>query len=170
MKDRELQTLADYYDATDTSAEMADAEWDDETAENPMITTSLRLPKNVLDQIRATAAAEGVKPTALMRRWIEERLSGRQPSRAEAKLQAILDAVQHVESKVDRVATAMDKSSSAGTANLRTGSAARPRPWQAKARSALPDAGKGRKSGAAGKPAKRATPNTTHTTRKAMGA
>ncbi len=38
-----------------------------------MITTSLRLPKSLLDWVREQAAAEHTKPTALIRRWIEQR-------------------------------------------------------------------------------------------------
>ncbi len=40
---------------------------------DPMITTSLRLPKSLLDWVREQAAAEHTKPTALIRRWIEQR-------------------------------------------------------------------------------------------------
>jgi len=38
-----------------------------------MIITSLRLPKSLLDWVRDQAAAEVLRPSALLRRWIEER-------------------------------------------------------------------------------------------------
>jgi hypothetical protein len=44
---------------------------DQEDANDPMITTSLRLPQSVLDHVRLLAAQHGMKPTALIRRWIE---------------------------------------------------------------------------------------------------
>ncbi|MBD0691229.1 hypothetical protein [Streptomyces sp. CBMA123] len=36
-----------------------------------MITTSLRLPKPVMDEVRRRARERGMKPTAVMREWIE---------------------------------------------------------------------------------------------------
>src|SRR5437763_13597125 len=45
---------------------------DQEDTNDPMITTSLRLPKSVLDRVRLLAARDGVKPTALIRRWTEQ--------------------------------------------------------------------------------------------------
>jgi hypothetical protein len=45
---------------------------DQEDANDPMITTSLRLSQSVLDRVRLLAARDGVKPTALIRRWTEQ--------------------------------------------------------------------------------------------------
>ena len=45
---------------------------DQEDANDPMITTSLRLPQSVLDRVRVLAARHGMKPTALIRRWTEQ--------------------------------------------------------------------------------------------------
>jgi hypothetical protein len=54
-------------------AEIPDAPASDqEDANDPMITTSLRLPQSVLDRVRVLAARDGVKPTALIRRWTEQ--------------------------------------------------------------------------------------------------
>jgi hypothetical protein len=52
---------------------MEGGRWETEVDPDPMVTTSLRLPKSLLDWIRSQAAAEHVKPTALIRQWIEER-------------------------------------------------------------------------------------------------
>jgi len=40
-----------------------------------MLTTTIRLPKTVLDALRSAAAARGVKVTTLMREWLGERLA-----------------------------------------------------------------------------------------------
>ncbi len=71
-----IQELRDHYDSTSTVAELADGaggRWEDDVETDPMVTTSLRLPKSVLDQVRTEAKALGVKPTALIRSWIEQR-------------------------------------------------------------------------------------------------
>lgn len=72
-----LQRLAEYYDTHDTSDELERAELVDEPVDaDPMVSLSLRLPKSVLDWVRAHARAEHTKPTQLIRRWIEERRTG----------------------------------------------------------------------------------------------
>lgn len=53
---------------------------DPEDAHDPMITTSLRLPKSVLDRVRLLAARDGVKPTALIRRWTEQACAHEMPT------------------------------------------------------------------------------------------
>jgi predicted DNA binding CopG/RHH family protein len=72
----DLEDLAAHYDSTDLSAEIKDAELDDSVKQDPMITTALRLPKSVLDQVRALASAQGVKTTAWMRQVVEQAVSG----------------------------------------------------------------------------------------------
>lgn len=74
--DREqLERLAEHYAVTDVSADLERAAVDDDAVLEPMVTTSLRLPKSTMDAIRAAAAREGTRPTALMREWLEERLA-----------------------------------------------------------------------------------------------
>lgn len=74
---RKHDELREYYDRTDTSERLADAvlEQPDAGAE-AMVTYALRLPKPVLDGLRAAAEARGVRVSALMRTWLEERLGG----------------------------------------------------------------------------------------------
>ena len=72
MDEQKLAQLRDYYDNTDLSAEIERAHWETDVESDPMVTTSLRLPKSVLDWVRQQALAEHVKPTALIRRWIEQ--------------------------------------------------------------------------------------------------
>jgi hypothetical protein len=72
MDKEKLEELRQYYDNTDTSAEIADAEVDDEIVQSPMVGITVRLPAEVLQRIRELAANDNVKTTALIRRWIEE--------------------------------------------------------------------------------------------------
>jgi hypothetical protein len=72
-----LQRLAEYYNTHDTSGELERAELVDEPVDaDPMVSLSLRLPKSLLDWVRAQARSEHTKPTQLIRRWIEERRTG----------------------------------------------------------------------------------------------
>lgn len=75
MNEKDLASLREHYDTTDVSDAIDRAQWETDTQPDPMVTTSLRLPKSVLDWVRAEAEAQHVKPTALIRRWIEERRS-----------------------------------------------------------------------------------------------
>ena len=73
--DREqLEQLAAACETGDASAELERADYDDSITAEPMVTTSLRLPKPVMDAVRAAADARGVRPTALMREWVEQHL------------------------------------------------------------------------------------------------
>ena len=77
MDEQKLVQLRDHYDTTDLSAEIERAHWETDVEPDPMVTTSLRLPKSVLDWVRQQAEAEHVKPTALIRRWIEQQRDDR---------------------------------------------------------------------------------------------
>ena len=57
-----------------------------------MVSLSLRLPKSLLDWVRAQARTEHTKPTQLIRRWVEERRSG-EPS-LEQRVRRLEDLVQ----------------------------------------------------------------------------
>jgi len=73
--DREqLERIAEEYQTGDASAELDRAEYDDSSVAEPMVTTSLRLPKPVMDAVRAAADARGMRPTALMREWVEQQV------------------------------------------------------------------------------------------------
>lgn len=74
MDRKTMLELREHFDTTDQSDAIENGELITEAPDpDPMITTSLRLPKSLLDWVREQAAAEGVKPTALVRTWIEER-------------------------------------------------------------------------------------------------
>jgi hypothetical protein len=73
-----IDEAAEYYDTHDITAEMDGAEWtrhEPAPASEQMIVTSVRLPRSVHARLREIAGARGIKPTALMRAWIEERLT-----------------------------------------------------------------------------------------------
>ncbi|BBG05832.1 MULTISPECIES: hypothetical protein [Pseudonocardia] len=97
MKPDELERLRQHYDHTDLSGSIDRARLDTDVDPNPMVTTSLRLPKDVLDWVREQADAQHAKPTALIRQWIEERRS--QTRDLEARLsrleQAVFDQAAH---------------------------------------------------------------------------
>jgi predicted DNA binding CopG/RHH family protein len=68
-----LDELREHYDHTDQAAALADATH--ETATGPvLVSTSIRLPKTLMDAVRARAAAAGVPATTLMRDWITARI------------------------------------------------------------------------------------------------
>ena len=82
MRDRELDSLREHFDNADLSDAVDTTQWETEVDPNPMIVTSVRLPKSLLDWVREQAAAEHVKPTALIRRWVEDRQRADQSHRA----------------------------------------------------------------------------------------
>lgn len=89
-----LQRLAEYYDTHDTSTELDRAELVEELPDpDPMVSLSIRLPKSLLDWVRAQARTEHTKPTQLIRRWIEERRATGQPS-LEERVRRLEDLVQ----------------------------------------------------------------------------
>ncbi|WP_157515995.1 hypothetical protein [Nocardiopsis trehalosi] len=69
-----MDDVARWAEGHDFSEEIADSVPNDDAVENPMITTSLRLPRTVMRGLRAAADERGVRVTALMREWLEERL------------------------------------------------------------------------------------------------
>ena len=68
-----LDELREHYDHTDQAAALADAIHG--TAAAPvLVSTSIRLPKTLMDAVRARASAAGVPATTLMRDWITARI------------------------------------------------------------------------------------------------
>jgi hypothetical protein len=82
-----LYELARYYDNHDTSAELERARLETTSEQDPLVSMLLRLPKSLLDWVRAQAAAERVEPTELIRRWIEQQRATEVP-RPEQSLEA----------------------------------------------------------------------------------
>ncbi|WP_139317308.1 MULTISPECIES: hypothetical protein [unclassified Pseudonocardia] len=95
MNQNQTQRLRDHYDSHSTADQMEGGHWEADTYPNPMVGTSLRLPKDLLDWIRARAQTEGVTPALLMRRWIEQRRAAEQDAadRVEQRIQTLEEAV-----------------------------------------------------------------------------
>lgn len=72
-KNNKLERLADYYDSTDTSAELAEATYSppETPAGEPMTTFAVRLPATVLERVRQIAGQHNATTSAVIRRWIE---------------------------------------------------------------------------------------------------
>lgn len=94
MDDKTMHELRAHYDTQNTASEMDDGTWETEVQADPMVTTSPRLPKSLLDWVREQADSQQQKPTALIRRWIEERrANGDPPDDVTARLKRLEDAV-----------------------------------------------------------------------------
>lgn len=72
----QLEGVAEYYDTHDTSAEMEGGKW---VEPQPMRTTSLRLPAEVIDQLKRQARAQHVRYTSYVRSILERAAQGGQP-------------------------------------------------------------------------------------------
>ncbi len=68
-----LEQLAEYYDTHDTSAEMEPGDW---IEPQPMATTSLRLPVEVIDQLKRQARARHLRYTSYVRSILENAALG----------------------------------------------------------------------------------------------
>lgn len=76
MNSEQLRELAEHYDNSDLSDHIEQATWEEPDAVGePMITYALRLPKPVIDRLRAAAQDRGIKVSTLMREWLAERLT-----------------------------------------------------------------------------------------------
>ncbi|MBD8058021.1 hypothetical protein IC607_03455 [Cellulomonas sp. JH27-2] len=74
-RSEDLDRLAAHYDGVDTSEDLRGAVLDTATVDEPMVGITLRLPASTLAAARTQARFEGVKVTALLRRWVEQRLA-----------------------------------------------------------------------------------------------
>jgi len=72
-----IDDIAGYYDTHSVAGELeaaiasGAARWETNIDPNPMIGVTVRLPKSVLDAVREAATRRRVKPTALIRQWVE---------------------------------------------------------------------------------------------------
>lgn len=72
---REIDSLRAHYDTTDATAELESARLDESMVDEPMVGITVRLPASTLDAARRMARADGVKVTALLRQWVEQRVA-----------------------------------------------------------------------------------------------
>ncbi len=93
----ELDDLARCYDTHDTSSEMEPGHWVDP---RPMRTTSLRLPADLIDELKERAQEQGLRYTALVRIIIENALRDSTPETTE--LAKINDRLARIEDALTR--------------------------------------------------------------------
>ncbi len=75
MNKDKLEELRGYYDGTSLPESVERAERDDRVTDEVMVSTSIRLPRSLMQQVRERAKATGVPATTLMRQWVIDRLT-----------------------------------------------------------------------------------------------
>ena len=73
MDQDKLDRLRDYYDTTDVAEHFTDVTLRTDKATEVLVSSSIRLPQSLMNQVRAQAAELGIPATTLMRQWITER-------------------------------------------------------------------------------------------------
>jgi len=73
MDQHTIDELRDYYDTTDVAAHFTDATPDTHTTTDVLVSTSIRLPQTLVNQVRDQAATLGIPATTLMRQWVTEK-------------------------------------------------------------------------------------------------
>jgi CopG antitoxin of type II toxin-antitoxin system len=91
----ELEELARHYDSHDTGGEMEHGEW---IEPQPMATTSLRLPADVIDELKRQARARHVRYTSYVRSILERAARGGTP----AEIADITERLERIERAVTR--------------------------------------------------------------------
>src|SRR5665647_195513 len=69
------EDLRRHYDDAETSPDLERAELDTNVVTEPMVGITIRLSAATLDAARSLASEQGVRVTALLREWIEERVA-----------------------------------------------------------------------------------------------
>ena len=98
----ELEELAEYYDTHDTNDEMEHGEC---VEPQPMATTSLRLPADVIDQLKRQARARHVRYTSYVRSILERAARGDTPP----EIAEITQRLQRIERAVTGRQTSDDQ-------------------------------------------------------------
>lgn len=75
MDRSELEELRDYYDTTGLPESVERSRYEDSRTDEVMVSTSIRLPRSLMQQVRERAAAAGVPATTLMRQWVTDQLA-----------------------------------------------------------------------------------------------
>jgi len=75
MDDLTVEDLRRHYDDADTSPDLERAELDTTVVAEPMAGITIRLSSATLDAARLLASERGLRVTALLREWIEERVA-----------------------------------------------------------------------------------------------
>jgi predicted DNA binding CopG/RHH family protein len=98
----ELEELVNYYDSHDTSADMEHGEW---VEPQPMATTSLRLPADVIDELKQQARARHVRYTSHVRSILERAARGGPPP----EIADITERLDRIERAITQGADADDQ-------------------------------------------------------------
>ena len=71
--------LREIFDSSDLSDSNEQAEVDDgaASADEVMVSTSIRLPRSLMERVRTHAAEAGVPTTSLIRQWVLDRIEAR---------------------------------------------------------------------------------------------
>ena len=75
MDQKQIDELRTHYDTTDVAEHFTNATLDTRTTDDILVSTSIRLPQTLVNQVREQAAALGVPATTLMRQWVTEKAS-----------------------------------------------------------------------------------------------
>lgn len=75
MKKEELDELRDYDDNSSLPESVERSTDDDRIAEEVMVSTSIRLPRSLMQQVRQHADVAGVPATTLIRQWVIDRVT-----------------------------------------------------------------------------------------------
>lgn len=66
------EEIVEHAEGHDFSVDIENGAWESDVESDPMVSTSLRLPKSLLDWVREQAAAQLSKPTTYIRQLLEE--------------------------------------------------------------------------------------------------
>lgn len=88
-----LDEITQYAQAHDFTADMEQGTWEEDTESDPMVTTSVRLPKSLLDWVREQAARQHVRPSVLIRQWIERQRDAEEAEDLAARVARLEGAV-----------------------------------------------------------------------------
>lgn len=100
----ELEALASHYDEYDTADEMEEGRWVD-----PMVTTSLRLPRDLFDEIKSVARKEGKRQSTYIREVLERSVRGEGTSAELKEIQQKLDVLLLAVAPDDRKGSGSDR-------------------------------------------------------------
>jgi hypothetical protein len=75
MDKDKLEELREYYDNASLPESVDRAVLDKRVADEVMVSTSIRLPRSLMREVRQRAEASGVPATTLIRQWVIDRLT-----------------------------------------------------------------------------------------------
>jgi hypothetical protein len=110
----DMEELRKHYDETDTAPDLEAAiqagagNWDTETQDDPLIGTSLRLPRSILRRVRQEAGERHLATTALIRVLVVEGLD-RPAETDSSSYERIFEAIQSLEKQMEEIRKAVSQ-------------------------------------------------------------